>query len=409
MAWLFRNWALKLGAVALATVLYTGLVFSGSFSDKTFPGVPVTALAQPEGTYLLTQQLGTVDIKYRSATDPAVTVTAESFAVTIDLADYDMTQAPQVQSLKVSVRSLDDGIEILPDGFTPRSVSVAIDRLDEAQVRVAVDSGVVPPGLEIGTPQLSAQRVTASGPRSLLDRVDRALATVRIDPSGIDCCGQVDLVPVDIDGRRVESVELNPSTVRVEIDVSTVETSRTVAIRPLLTGAPAAGFEVGTVTAEPSVVTLRGAPEVLAAIGEILTEPISLAGSNATLRATGKLVLPDGARLADPAAAEPTIVVQIRETVATRTLLLGLVCSGAPSGSACLPQIPQVAATVQGTVSDLDALDGADLTAVLNVSGLGPGDHLVQPTVTLPSGVTLVTISPISVTVTIVPPATPAP
>ena len=50
---------------------------------------------------------------------------------------------------------------------------------------------------------------------------------------------------------------------RVDIDVSTVETSRTVPIRPLLTGAPASGFEVGTVTADPSVVTLRGAPEVL--------------------------------------------------------------------------------------------------------------------------------------------------
>ncbi len=286
---------------------------------------------------------------------------------------------------------------------------MALDRLDEVQVRVAVDSGDVPPGLEIGTPQLSAQRVTASGPQSLLDRVDRALATVRIDPSGIDCCGQVDLVPVDIDGRRVESVELNPSTVRVEIDVSTLETSRTVPIRPLLTGAPATGFEVGTVTAEPSVVTLRGAPEVLAAIAEVLTEPISLAGTDATLRASGTLVLPEGARLADPATSEPTITVEIREIVATRTLLLGLVCSGAPSGSACLPRVGQVAATVSGTVSDLNALDPGDLTAVLDVSGLGPGDHLVQPTVALPDGVTLVTISPISVTVSIVPPATPAP
>jgi YbbR domain-containing protein len=407
MAWLFRNWALKLGAVALATILYTGLVFSGSFSDKTFPDVPVTALAQPEGTYLLTQQLGTVDIRYRSASDAPVTVTADSFAVTIDLARYDMTQSPQVQSLKIHVRPLSDGVEVL--SFTPNAISVALDRIDEMQVRVAVDSGQVPPGLEIGTPQLSVTQVTASGPRSHLDRVDRALASVRIDPSGIDCCGPVDLVPVDINGARVDSVELNPSTVRVQIDVSTVETSRTVPIRPLLIGAPAAGFEVGTVTADPAVVTLRGSPEVLAAIAEVLTEPISLAGTNSTLGATGKLVLPDGARLADPAASEPTITVQIRETVATRTLLLGLVCTGAPPGSACLPQLDQVAAIVTGTVSKLDALDPARLTATLDASGLGPGDHLIRPTVALPSGVRLVSMSPISVTVTIVPPATPAP
>lgn len=407
MAWLVRNWALKLGALALATILYTGLVFSGSFSEQTFPGVQVRAIGQPEGTYLLTQQLGTVDIPYRVAANAPGHVTAASFAVTVDLARYKLANAPEPQLLEIEVRPLVAGLTILP--YAPSTVSVSLDRLDATEVRVAVDSGEVPPGLEISTPQLSASTVTATGPRSLLHRVDRALATVRIDPSGIDCCGQVDLMPVDIDGRRVESVELNPSTIRVSIEVDTVETSRTVPIRPLLRGAPAAGYEVGTVSADPSVVTLRGAPEVLAAIGEVLTEPISLSGSQTTLHATGSLVIPDGARLADPADAQPSIVVEIRETIATRTLILGLVCSGAPAGSACLPQIGQVAVTVKGTVSLLDALDPATLTPVLDVTGLGPGDHLVQPTVTLPTGVTQVTISPIAVTVTIVPPATPAP
>lgn len=407
MAWLVRNWALKLGAVALATILYTGLVFSGSFSEQDFPGVSVTTLAQPQDTYLLTQQLGTVDIHYRIEANTPGRVTAGSFAVTVDLAAYDMSQAPELQSLRILVRPVTSGITVM--SYVPSTVSVALDRLEETQVRVAVDNGEVPEGLEISTPQMSVRQVTASGPESLLHRVDRALATVRIDESGIDCCGQVDLVPVDIDGRRVESVELNPSTVRVQIDVSTVETSRTVPIRPLLTGAPAAGFEVGTVSAEPSVVTLRGAPEVLAAIAEVLTEPISLSGSNSTLHATANLVIPDGARLADPADAEPAVVVEIRETIATRTLVLGLACSGEPPGSACLPHIGQVAVTVRGTVTSLNALDPADLTVILDVAGLAPGDHLVQPSLTLPEGVTQVTISPISVTVTIVPPATPAP
>ncbi len=407
MAWLVRNWALKLSAVALATVLYTGLVFSGSFSEQTSRGVPVTTLAQPQDTYLLSQQLGSVDIRYRIASDPTGRVTVASFAATVDLKAYDMTRAPEQQLMQVLVRPLVDGVTVL--SWEPNTISVALDRLEEAHVRVAVDYGEVPPGLDISTPQLSDRQVTATGPASLLRRVDRALAVVRIDPSGIDCCGQVDLVPVDIDGQRVESVDLNPSTVRVQIDVNTVETSRTVPIRPLLTGAPAVGFEVGTVTAEPSVVTLRGAPEVLAAIAEVLTEPISLSFSDTTLYATGSLVVPDGARLADPANAEPTIVVEIRETIATRTLLLGLACSGAPPGSACLPQIGQVAVTLRGTVSALNALDPADLTPILNVSGLGPGDHLLQPTLALPNGITQVTISPISVTVTIVPPATPAP
>src|ERR1700693_5510378 len=168
MAWLLRNWALKLGALALATILYTGLVFSGSFTDQTFLGVPVTTLDQPQGTYLLTQQLGTVDIRYRVAADAPARVPAESFAVTIDLAAYDMSQSPQRQALPIRVRPVIDGLTVL--SYTPRSVSVAIDTLASAQVRVAGDYGQVPTGLEVGTPRPSVQEVTATGPESLLHR-----------------------------------------------------------------------------------------------------------------------------------------------------------------------------------------------------------------------------------------------
>src|SRR3989337_3397849 len=106
MRWLMRNCALKLGALLLATILYTGLVFSGSFSETTIPGVPIVTLAQPQGSYVMTQQLGTVDIRYRIATHDPGRVTIDSFAVTVDLSGYDMGLAPQRQSLPLRVRAV---------------------------------------------------------------------------------------------------------------------------------------------------------------------------------------------------------------------------------------------------------------------------------------------------------------
>jgi len=49
------------------------------------------------------------------------------------------------------------------------------------------------------------------------------------------------------------------------------------------------------------------------------------------------------------------------------------------------------------------------LTVLLDASGLAPGTHQVVPTLTPPSGMTLVGISPGSVTVKIVPPPSPTP
>lgn len=407
MAWLIRNWPLKLGALALAAILYTGLVFSGSFSEQTFPGVPVSTLSQPDDSYLVTQQLGTVDVRYRIAADAVAHVTAESFAVTVDLSGYDMARAPENQALPLRVRSLVEGVTIL--SYAPATVSVAIDRLAERQVRVEVDYGAVPPGLEVGTPRLDERQVTASGPASRLARVDHAVARVRIDQSGIDVSAQVELVPVDADGRSVESVEITPSAVHVDIDVSTLETSKTVPVRPVLSGSPAAGFAVGSVTVEPAVVTLLGAPEVLAAITEVTTQPISLAGAERTLLVAGVLVIPDGARLADDAAAPPTVSVELRESIQARTFGLAVQCSGQPVGSTCVPQVGQLAVTLRGTLAALDAVDPVTLIALLDVTGLAPGNHQVVPELTAPDGLLIVGISPGSVTVVISAPATPTP
>jgi YbbR domain-containing protein len=406
VSWLLRNWHLKLAAVGLATILYTGFVYSGSFSDQVFPGMPVEAVNQPDGAYPLTQSLGTVDVQYRLASN-ADRVTDESFSVTVDLSAYDMARAPQPQALGVHVDSLQDGVEVL--GFTPATVRVALDRLVQRAVPIEVQTGDVPDGLAIDSPRVSNETAIASGPQSQLGRVAHAEARVQIFDSGIDVRQpQVELVPVDIDGREVESVELTPATVSVEIDVRAVESSKTVPIRPVITGSPADGSEVRSVTVQPAVVTIFGMPRAIEGVTEVTTEPISLAGSGQTVTRDAQLVLPDGTRVARDADT-PVVTIDIAPLIGTRTLLVGVICRNVPEGKECLPELSQLALTVRGRANLLAALDPADLTPTLNAAGLDDGDHELTPAVSLPNGVSLVSVSPGTVTVTIQPAATPAP
>ncbi|HEX6128046.1 MAG TPA: CdaR family protein [Candidatus Limnocylindria bacterium] len=406
MSLLFRNWHLKLGALALATVLYTGFVYSGSFSEQTFSGVPVEAVNLPSAAYPLTQNLGTVDVRYRLAADAASRVTVESFAVTVDLAEYDMDLAPEPQALPISVRSLADGVEVLH--YTPTTVAVALDRLGQREVPVVVERGEVPEGLSIGTPRLSDRTVVATGPESQLGRVERAVARVQIFDSGIDIQRQVDLVPVDVDGAQVPSVELEPATVTVEIDVRAVETSKTVPVRPLTSGSVAEGFEMVAISAEPSVVTIFGLPDDLAQVEEVSTVPIGIAGLTQANEFDAELTLPEGTRLA--AGTDPVVVtIEVQASVATRTILLGVVCQGADEGFACLPQQEQVAVLVSGPAAVLADLDLASLSVVVDVGGLDPGQHQLTPSIGLPDGVELVSISPSAVPVTLQAPVTPSP
>jgi YbbR domain-containing protein len=387
------------GALLLSILLYAGLVYSGSFTEQQVSGVPIRATNQPLNTYLLTGELGTVDVGYRASAGAAATVTISTFSASVDLAAYDMTQAGEPQLLPVEVRSLDDEVEVLH--WAPLEVSVILDRLGVRTIRVVVDRGEVPTGLEIGSPNVMPTTVQAQGPESRLRLVTHALARVRIDPSGIDVSEQVDLVPVDVDGEPVSAVELSPSTASIEIEVSTAETSKTVPVAPDLEGTLPPGLTLSSITSDPATVTLFGPPEVLAGVVSVATEPIDLGTVTADGVIDATLVLPEDTRLAGDAEPSVALTITVQTELASRTILAGPVCQNVGAGLTCQPQSGQIPVTVGGTRAAIAALTPAQVIPILNMAGLGEGNHQVTPTVTLPTGITLVQpLGPVAVTLT---------
>ncbi|MGH2428282.1 MAG: CdaR family protein [Candidatus Limnocylindria bacterium] len=407
MGFLLRNWQLKIGALALATILYTGLVFSGSFSENTIQ-VPVSGTNQAGDAFVLSGDLGTVEVRYRAASDTPANITADSFVATVDLGAYDMDQAPDAQVLPVDVTSLIDGVDVLV--LNPTTVTVEMDRLDVKEVPVRVVSGDVPDGLDTGRPQITPDTVQVRGAASLVRLVDHAVARVRIDPSGIAIDAPVILEPVDVEGQPVAPVDLDPASVTVQIDVQQIETNRTVPVRPDISGTPSAGFALEGLQVEPSTVTLRGLPEVLSEIDEVLTEPLSLEDASSDQTFEAQLSLPEGTRIVEPGPdAVATVTATIGPSVSSRTFVTGVTCTGA-GDNACLPAFDQVSVTLSGAAASLSALSAVDVTVTVDVGGQGPGTYDLVPALPpLPDGVELVVISPGSVPVTVVAPATPAP
>jgi len=408
MGFLLRNWHLKLSAVLLATVLYTGIVFSGAFDEATIQ-VRIEQVNQPPNSYVLTGDLGFVQVRYRATQELLGNVVAEAaFVARVDLSSYDMDDAPAPQVLDVEVRSLNEDIEVL--SVEPDTKRVEIDQRDQRMVPVEVDLGTVPEGLEVDEPETNEDEVQVRGPASVVARVDRVVALVNIDASGIDFDRPVTVVPVDIEGQPigVGLVEVDPQTIAVRIDVQAVEETRTVPVRLVIDGTPAPGFALEAFSVSPQVVTLRGLPAILAEIPELLTEPLSIADASADEEFEVDLVLPDGVELVD---GEPqvTVAVTIGPSVSSRTFLVGVICQNA-GANACLPGIEQLSLTLSGPGDALSDLSAADLTPTVDAGGLAPGSYSLTPVVPgLPEGVELIGISPAAVPVTIVAPATPAP
>jgi YbbR domain-containing protein len=399
MGFFIRNWELKLGAAGLATILYTGLVFSGSFTDGHLTGVPIQRINQPNGAYVITQELPTVEVHYRQSRDTTSGPTTSSFAATVDLSQYDMQRAGQPQSLPVQVSSLADGISALD--YSPTTVTLTLDTLSSKEVDVRVEHGPVPQGLELGTPSLSVTTVSARGPSSLVSQVVSARASISIDASGIDFQGPVELQGVDANGNPVASVDITPSSVIVRVPVTTQETNKTVPVVPRITGSPAAGFQVNAVTVTPATLTVRGTPDLLASVTELSTQAIDLKGLSAAKTFSVKPVLPTGLRAVSGTPATIAVKLDIAAALASKTFLVGVVCRNVPAGDTCLPQVGQISMTLAGSQPALAALKAASFTPSLEVGGLAPGSHAVTPTVSLPAGISLVAFSPGQVTVII--------
>lgn len=389
-----HNWPLKLGAVVLATLLYAGLVVSSS--AKLFEGsVPIDATGVTSEVTIMSDLGAVRQIRYLAPDDLGLRLDSASFRATVDLADVD--PADGRQSVAVRVVAIDPRIQVLD--YEPRRIVVELDAVVSRVVPARVVVGPVPSGLDLGVPAVEDVEVTVTGAASVVNRVAEAQARISVDASGIDINRMVDLLPVDAAGEPLSPVDVEPASSRVRLAIFTDRQTKTLPIRPVVAGSPAAGFEVASVTVDPLVVAVEGDVDDLVPLEVADTTPVTITGATSNVVTTATLELPDGVQ----ALGSPTVTVTVtfRPITATRTFEAGLLLVGARADRDYSLSTDRVLVTIGGSVADLDRLSGAELAVTLDVSGLDNGTHEVGVGANLVTGLTLVGASPDPVTVTI--------
>jgi YbbR domain-containing protein len=396
-----RNWPLKVGAIALSTLLYGGLVLSQT--TKEFSGsVPIETVNQ-ESDVIVLSDLGTVSqVRYVAPADLGLRVDSSSFRATVDLSGVDPKGGPL--SLTVRVTAVDPRVQVLD--YQPRRIVVTLDRVSHTTVPIRAVLGTLPAGLTVGDPILDQTQAVVTGPESLLGKVTEAQARVTIDPSGIDINRMIDLVAVDAAGNPVIPIDVAPSSVNVRVPVFTDRRTRTVPVSPVIIGTPAAGFEVASVTVDPVVVQVEGDANDLAGLDRADTMAVSVTGLSGDLTTSVSLQLPSGVQALGPGAV--SVTVRLRALTGTRTFDAGLILIGARADLVYKLSTDRVLVTIGGSEADLDRLSGATIALTVNVSGLAVGSHQVTPTANLTTGLSLLGVSPSPITVTISTP-TPSP
>ncbi len=392
---LLRNWPLKIGAILLATVLYSGLVLGQNV--RTWTGtVPVEELRQPAGSTLIADLAPVTEVRYRAPLDVGV-VSPNSFYATVDLSGVVATASGPPSVVPITLIALDSRIQIVD--FQPQQLEVRLDPVTSKTLPVTVDVGAVPEGLNLSPPQTEPSSVTIRGASSRVDLVTSVVARVSIDASALNVDREVDLATVDASGNQVPNVEIEPQRARVRIAVARELANRTLPVVPQITGQPAPGYRISSVTVEPLMVTVSGEETTVTQLETAPTEPIDISGRARDIEATVRFALPEGVSVSGSDMVR--VIVTIVEDTGSRTFSVGFRLEGSGTGCQCAYEYDQqvVNVTLGGSVTALGALDPFSLVAIADVSGLGPGSHVVPLSVTPPDGIEVLDISPLEVTV----------
>jgi len=393
LALLVRNWPLKLAAVGLATLLYGGLVVSQSTRTLTDIVIPIETIGQPADSFLLTSIDPVTEIRYfaPSGTRPL----SSDFEASIDLSGIRPGSGPQ--RVPVNVISIDTRISIV--GVQPDQVTVNLDMVGRRSVGVVVEHDPAPNGLELGDEAADPETVDVFGPASVIQRVVAARASVIIQESGIDVDQDIELVAVDEFGEAVAQVNLEPRSSHVTIPVFSDRETRTLPVNAVVTGDPAAGFEIARITVDPPVMLVEGDADQLAELVRLDTVHIPMTGVSSERTVNVGLDLPTGVLAVGDD--QVTVTIELRPVTATRTFSAGVRLIGAGRGLSYDVDADRILVTIGGSVADLDRLSGTAIVVDLDVNGLQPGTEIVTVSVDLPTGATLVSASPSTVSVTI--------
>jgi YbbR domain-containing protein len=392
---LLRNWPLKLGAIVLATVLYSGLVLAQNV--RVFNGnIPIKTIGQPPDVALLTDLPPVTQVRYRAPLEAGF-VSPDSFSATVNLADVEPAAGGAPVEVPVTLIAFDRRILVLD--YFPRTVQVRLDPVDTRTIGVTVDVVSVPEGVTIGPPQVDPQSVDVRGPSTRVAAIRAVIAPVSIDASGLNVDRQVDLQAVDEQGNLVTSVQIEPARARVRIAVGRELANRTLPVVPEFTGSLPAGYRIDTITVTPPVVTVTGEATAVTQMDGAHTEPISIDGRTRDFETQAALALPD--QVTTTGSATIDVTVSIVEETGTRAFQVGVGLVGARADRLYVLSTTSVGITLGGTVAELNALDATALVATINVAALDVGVHTVPVDFTPTGGLEVVTIAPSSITVTV--------
>ena len=403
---LARNLSTVVLALALAIAVWIAATLQlDPFETQDFSDVLVNVINQPAETMLIESIVDRVDVVARARQSVVGNLGSSDFVATMDLAQV-QPGTPSAVQIDVTI----DNAEVRVLSWKPTEQTVYLEAMRTITLPVSIEAeGQVATGYEATRLQVRPSQVSVYGPESQLKDVASISGSVEVDEARANVVKEIRVQPVDDEGKLVSGVQWSPTEVEAQVTVrKRLGYKPDVEVVPDLRGAPAAGFRLGSVSVEPSTVTLAGVPSVLEELpGFVETWPISVTDATENLLERSPLTVPPSVVVVGVDFV--TVTVDILPIQSSRALTATVEVRGVRPGWIATPSPNVVDVILEGPDTTLAEMTADDLRVVLDVFGLSPGDYRLEPDVAAPEGVVVVSIIPETIEIEIESVPTPTP
>lgn len=420
---LTHNLGLKITAVLLAVITWFLVVnVSDPIRTNTYTNVPITVT---NSSYIESMGLSgqlkqdSVTVTISDKVSVVKSIDADDIVVTADLTQIiNMDSDPVMVPLSV-VCTKYPNISSEDITVTPQNVAINLEKLTSADFVITPSTDGTKPDIdyEVGTMSVDPEKITISGPESIINKIDKVVAKVNVTGLDQDVTLRGELVVIDKNQDALKDYQMAYLTLqnlqedgRVDVNVKLWKVQTDVAISASASGAPKSGYQIGEVETTPSKISLVGSAEALEQLalqGNVIVIPES------EIDATGKSsdfetkidiseFLPEEIRLATDVSSSVLVTTTIlpygskdyevpAENISSSNLEENLIV---------VLNDNDITVRVKGSDVQLISLKAEDIKGTIDLEGLEPGTHTVEVKVELPAGMSLVDKVETTVTIT---------
>lgn len=395
--WFVENLGNLLLAIILAVLVWVVAVQQTNPNiERTFPAsIPIVEQNIPPGMITYGESARSVHVTLSAPQSAWDVMTADRLATTIDLSG----QPTGTLQLEVQVAVADRTARVTK--IEPSVVALKMEPLADVPAPVAINVVGQPAlGYAAKPAQITPASVSVRGPTSLVNQVSTVGGQLSIQDARSDVSQTIALTARDNDGQPVPNITLVPSNTLVVVGMQQLGGFRDLAVKIDLEGTVAPGFLIANVSVNPQIVTVFGSPSSLEAQpGFIETEPVTVSGATNNLDSRVRLHLPSGvSMLGDPTV---QVSVKVNPIESSVTVQRPATIQGMLPGFTVTLSPESVDVILSGPIARLEALHSDDVQVILNLFNLSLGTHQVTPDVIAPDGITVASVLPATIQVSI--------